>query len=714
MLLSLNLLKKYLNFPSTIAPEEVKLRLTSATVEVERAYPVKGKAQGVVGLDDFVFEIDNKSLTNRPDLWSHYGAARELAAIFGLKLKLLGLKLDGFRKPEKPDLKISIANKTACPRYLAAKIENIKIAQSPAWLKKELAAVGIRPINNLVDITNYVLIELGQPLHAFDFEKIKSANSKLANPNNKQASKSKNQNQAEIIVRLAKSREKILTLDGVGRDLDKNILVIANRGKPVALAGIMGGEETGVTGQTQSIILESANFNPMVIRRGSQILDLKTESSIRFEKGLHPYLAELGLKRALELIKQLQPQAKIIEISGKDFFVFKPNIIKTSYTFIGKKIGQEFRQQEIDQPLKKLGFGVKRLKNQELEVSVPWWRSTGDISASEDIIEEAARIYGYDNLQGKTERVDLEKAKYQLEFDLESKIKNYLSLACGMTEVFNYPWAEEKILNRLGFKNRLLELAHPPTEETRFLQPSLIPNLIKNIETNLRFFDQFKIFELTRVFQPGQGEFDGQDNLPKQPKMLAGALAGNKEPDLFLLAKGITEQLLEISGQTGFNFSQNKEIEFLESGKSLMVKLKAKPIGYLGQLKIGLCRELGLGNRQIVLFEFDFSQLVGERGFIVPPKYQFLPAYPAITRDLTVVLNQQINWQEILDSLANIDKLVKKIKFLGIYNLPDNKKSVSFRVVYQSEKRTLISEEAEKSEKKIIKQLKDRFKAELK
>lgn len=693
MLLSLNLLKKYLDLPSTVTPAEIKFKLTSTTVEVERVYPVKGKVQGVPGLADFVFEIDNKSLTNRPDLWSHYGIARELAAIFGLKLKPLKFKPQTLKLTPRPQLKVKISDPKACPRYLAARIENLQVAPSPVWLKKALAAVGIRPINNLVDITNYVLIELGQPLHAFDATTLEGG----------------------IEVRLAQSGETITTLDGRLRKLTPANLVIADKTKPIAVAGIMGGELTGVTEKTHSLILESANFNPQLIRRSSQLLGLKTESSIRFEKGLHPYLAEQGLQRALELIQEIIPQARVVEITEKNYFSFKPNRIKLSYSFLRKRIGHPLASSEINRLLKNLGFKLKPIKGEEVEIEVPWWRSTGDITIPEDIVEEVARSYGYDQLPEKAEWVRLEKAKYQLEFDLETKIKNYLSLGAGMTEVFNYPWTEERILRRLGFTSPWLELAYPPTEEERFLQPSLIPNLMKNIETNLRFFEQFKIFELARVFQPGEGKFDGQDKLPYQPKMLAGVWVGGKEAEFFLVAKGVIEQLFELSGlaeELSF-VPAHQEIPFLEEKKSLKVKLGTQVVGYLGQLKLSLNQEWGWGNKQIVLFELNFSQLVEGRNIIKPTRYQPLPVYPAIVRDLSLVVAQSISWQEILTALKNLDSLIKEIKFLSVYPLSPEKKAVSFRVTYQSEERTLLTEEAEKLEAKIIARLKEKFKAEL-
>ena len=426
MLLSLNILKKYLDFPGSVTPEEIRLALTKCTVEVERVVyqgremdkvvvgrvrktekhkdadrlsvveleigknktvsvvcgginlkpemlvafappgsfvrwhgdgePVKlekAKIRGVesfgmicaadevglgerffhakgeildlsslklkvgtglakaLGLNDVVMEIDNKSLTNRPDLWSHYGVARELSVIFGLKLKPVKLYTKRFDSARKK-LEIKVLEKTLCPRYIGAVIENVSVKESPVWLKKELSACGLRPINNIVDVTNYVLIELGQPMHAFDFNKLKSQSQKAKSKKQKFG-----ENKAGIVVRLANPGEKILTLDGVERRLDKDNLVIADSEKPVALAGIMGGLDSGVDENSKRIVLEAANFDSVCVRKTSQKFGLRTEASIRYEKSLHPRLAELGIRRAIELLQEIDAGIDVSEVLDK-------------------------------------------------------------------------------------------------------------------------------------------------------------------------------------------------------------------------------------------------------------------------------------------------------------------------------------------------------------------------------------------------------------
>ena len=509
----------------------------------------------VLKLDDVIIEIENKSLTNRPDLWSHYGIARELSVIYKILLKkpeifekfqnttcpsvrrVSNFQINSKSQIQNSKLNINIEDKNLCSRYIGCIMQNIKIASSPEWMQKRLEAVGLRAIDNIVDITNYVLLDIGEPTHAFD----------LALLNQKQFPN----NKINIIVRKSKRDEIIQSLDGEDRKLDKDMLVIADTKKPIAIAGIMGGANSEVTDKTTEIILEAATFNAMNIRKTSQKLNLRTEASVRFEKNLDSNLAEIAMLRMLYLIKKNIPEAEIIEYI--DNYPVKPeNInIEIKHNFIEKRIGQSFSKKEVIDILTRLGFEIDE-KNKIYKIKVPSWRATGDISISEDIIEEIARIYGYDNLKEKVEKVEMNKAKFQLEFDLENKIKNYLSLGCGMNEVFNYPWLDEKILNKFNLSDKnYIEIDNPPAEENRFLQISLIPNLIKNAQDNLRYFSKFKLFELARVFKPGQDKSFGDDVLPEQPKMLAGIIVS--KDDVFFEIKGIIEKFSIFNFQTIFN-----------------------------------------------------------------------------------------------------------------------------------------------------------------
>lgn len=704
------------SFGMICAADEIGLdnRFFHAKGEILDLSPLKLKVgaslANTLGLDDVIIEIDNKSLTNRPDLWSHYGVARELSVIFGLKFKSIKLYDKRFKSAKK-ELEIKVLEKTLCPRYIGAVINNVSVKESPAWLKKELSACGLRPINNIVDVTNYVLIELGQPMHAFDFNKLKSQSQKLKSKKQKFG-----ENKAEIVVRLAKPEEKILTLDEVERRLDKDNLVIADSEKPVALAGIMGGLDSGIDENTKRIVLEAANFDSVCVRKTSQKFGLRTESSIRYEKSLHPRLAELGMRRAIELLQAVDPEIAVSEILDKNHFKEKDSVMAVDYNFIVKRIGLDIGSNSVVKILKDLGFSpVQRKDSDKVKLTVPWWRATGDVSIPEDIVEEVARIYGYDRLLEKPELVNLERAKYQPRFDFELKIKNILSLGCGMSEVYNYPWLDTAVLEKLQSKRLLKEILNPSSEKNKFLQSSLVFNLAKNVEDNLRFFDNFRIFELARVFLPvpaAAGKFDGSDVLPDQPFKIAGALVGDKKNNLFFDAKGIISEIISLIDSSALFLKTGSVPNYISAEKSQVVFLFGKAIGFVGCFKDQIAQKFDFHNKEVVVFEIDFDALVEPFKDKPIRKYRVLPKYPSVTRDLAVKVSYATLWQELSSKIRNIDPLVKQIEFLSVYDLGGGKKSVGFRIRYQDLYRTLEESEAVSVEKKILKYLAENFGAE--
>jgi len=468
----------------------------------------------------------------------------------------------------------------------------------------------------------------------------------------------------------------------------------------------MGGANSEVTDKTTEIILEAATFNAMNIRKTSQKLNLRTEASVRFEKNLDSNLAEIAMLRMLYLIKKNIPEAEIIEYI--DNYPVKPeNInIEIKHNFIEKRIGQSFSKKEVIDILTRLGFEIDE-KNKIYKIKVPSWRATGDISISEDIIEEIARIYGYDNLKEKVEKVEMNKAKFQLEFDLENKIKNYLSLGCGMNEVFNYPWLDEKILNKFNLSDKnYIEIDNPPAEENRFLQISLIPNLIKNAQDNLRYFSKFKLFELARVFKPGQDKSFGDDVLPEQPKMLAGIIVS--KDDVFFEIKGIIEKFSIFNFQFSNNFQLNN-LQFLNKEKFLGIFLDDREIGWLGEMQDKI------KNKNIGLFEINFSKLCRNDALHCSMlKYQQIPQFPLIERDIAIEVDWDVKWGDVSSAVSKAmadENVIKNIIFLSEFDLSE-KKSLAFKVIYQAD-RTLKDEDVKIIENKIIKLLKKKFNAEL-
>ncbi|MBU2233267.1 hypothetical protein KJ627_00180, partial [Patescibacteria group bacterium] len=451
-----------------------------------------------LGLDDVIFEVDNKSITNRPDLWSHYGMAREISAFLNIKFKRLKntipptplyqggntipptpLYQGGNTIPPTPlyqggnltplsalsgrrsKIKVKVEDFKLCPRYMAIVLDGIKIENSPEWMRKRLLAAGMRPINNIVDITNYVMLELGQPTHIFDLKKIENAISNFhpcSVSQNRRGTIFKQipnpKSQINIIIRKAKNGEIIKTLDGQDQKLDDSMLVIADTEKPIAIAGIIGGANSEVDEKTSSILIESANFNPVSIRKTAQKLGLRSEASTRFEKSLDPNLCEIAFARIVELIEEFCPQAKIIsELSDEKKYFLNQGLIKLNLEWVEKRIGKKIEKKKIVEILENLGFEINkdierpigRLASNAISVAIPSWRAK-DVSISEDLIEEIVRIYGYDNLNPEMPKIAMEAPEINNERLLERKIKNILSIGAKLTEVYNYSFIGEKRL----------------------------------------------------------------------------------------------------------------------------------------------------------------------------------------------------------------------------------------------------------------------------
>ena len=642
-------------------------------------------------LDDTVIDIDNKSINHRPDLWGQYGLARELAAIYKIKLKEYNVPELEIRKEEK--LKISVKDKENCYRYLGLIIKNIKVEDSPWWLKKRLFSVGLKSINNIVDITNYVMYELGQPLHAFDAQEVRDQ---------------------KIIVKKAQEGEEFITLDGEKRKLPKDALMIADSDKYLALAGIMGGQNSEINKRSTEIILESANFKASNIRRTSTKLGLRSESSARFEKSLDPLLAEVALKRAAELILEFNPEAylasKIVDINNNPFPKIK---LKVSEELINKRFGVVIPTREIKDILKRLQFDIK-YKSGNFIIKVPSFRATKDISIAEDIVEEVARIHGYDNIDSKLPKVELQKPYLDISLKREKDIKYYLALGQQYHEIYTYPftnlaWAQK--LN-LDLEKKHIKVINPMSPEQSFLNISLLPNLLAKAEENLRYFKEFKIFELERVFnklKDGKYRADkkSKDFLPEQDKHLTGLEVkecGSQEA--FASLKGTINALAKY-----WNIEWQRE-EVLLPYASLAFHIKYQDIilGSFGLLNKDLIPE----KKKIAFWDINFSILIK----YVDDHKEYIPLvkYPSIERDLAIIIDKEIEWQEIEKEVYKASSLVIEVNPFDVYSgqgVEMGKKSLAFHIQFRSKDRTLLTKEIEQIIKNILKVLDKKFKAKI-
>ncbi len=657
--------------------------------------------------DDILFEVDNKSLTNRPDLMGHLGIAREVAVFLDCKKSssfghIMTTKI---QRPNKEKLDIKNEASDLCPRYIGLQVDNIKVEESPAWLQKRLAAVGLRPINNIVDIINYVMVETGQPMHAFDSALVDG-----------------------IRIRRAKQGEKIITLDGDERELSLENLVIADKQKPIAVAGVMGGQETEVNEQTTSIILEAANFNPINIRKTSQRLNLRTDSSSRFEKSLDPYLTELAIARCLDLVKQVCSNAEsgsaltdtATDKDKRSYFNLNLGPIDLDLDWVAKKIGSDITQGKIIDLLDKLGFKTEQdnKNNQVLKINIPTWRATKDISIKEDIVEEISRIYGYNNLTPKMPKVEMVPPSINKERNLERHIKELLAHGCAMTETYNYSFINEEKLEKLNIDHSgYIKLLNPISKQHTLLRKNLTTNLLDNVKQNQANYDHFQIFELGNVYLNFSGEINkddrGEEQLPFQEKRL-GLIEASLEEDVFSQLKGRLEYLF-LALDLSIKFEPS---DFLNkwSDSSLFAKVivNNKDVGFVSGVREEVLKSLGI-KKKVVTGEIIFREIFNlTSGKIKVAKS--LNKYPCVQRDLAFVVNVKILYNNLKQEIDNFSNLIREVTLFDVYQgekLDKKEKSLAFHIVYRSDERTLKAKEVDELQQKLFERLKEKFEARI-
>ncbi len=646
---SYNWLKQYVRLPK---PEKLAEILTMHAFEVESIKKIKG---------DYVLDID--VLPNRgPDCFSHIGIAREIAAITDVKLNVPKSKLKEDKKVKAKDVfSVFVEDKKDCIRYTARVIVDVEVKESPKWIKERLIACGLKPINNIVDAANYVMLETGQPLHAFDLNKI---------------------SKGKIIIRRAKKGEKIVSLDGERYDLNNDILIISDSEAPLAIAGIKGGKKAEIDKKTKTIILESANFNSRVVRLGSKELGLRTDASWRFEHKIDPNLTEVAINRVAEIIDDI---AKGKVASGLiDIYLIKakPKKIKLDIDYVEELLGIRISEKDVKSILERLGFKyVKGI------VEVPAFRL--DIVLPEDLIEEIGRLYGYEKIASVFPVASLIPPKRNFEIFWEDVSKNILK-ELGFTEVYNYSFVKDSF----GYNdNEIIELKNPMSLEQKYLRPSLIPGLLKNADDNFKNFNQIKIFEIGKVFT-----IKGEKN------MLSGLIAkknGNKSD--FYALKGVVDSLLNKLGISDIYYDdygatpEDSKISVWKKGSTAEIKTNGEEIGFLG--RIG----------KSVVFDIDFEKL--RKLCSEEHEYQPISQFPAAIRDLAILVPMNAKVVDVLNKI-NIagGSLVRDVDLFDIYEgegIPGGKKNLAFHIIYQAEDRTLTAKEIDKIQNKIIKALEE-------
>ena len=721
MKFSANWLNEYLKKP--LSSEKMAELLTMHAFEVESVEKFG---------NDFVLDI--KVLPNRThDCLSHIGIAKELAAISGVKFvppSLAGLGPRSARSSKtkfvedkkmkaKDFISVEVSAKDLCPRYSMRVATDVKMGESPKWMQERLSACGLRPISSIVDITNYVMLETGQPLHAFDLDKIKSVISNFPAcaeasagrqfPISKQTPNSKFQTK-KIIVRRANEGEEITTIEGKKYELNQNNLVIADTQKAIGIAGIKGGQGPEIDQNTKIVAIESANFEPTTIRRTSKFFNLRTDASVRFENGLDANLTEIALARSVSLIAEIAG-GKV----AQGLIDFYPNKVKPRKIFMNVEwaqglIGLSIEPQDMVSILKKLEIPSKIIRHNGrifIEAIAPIGRL--DLKAQEDLAEEIVRILGYDKIPAQIPSGIMIPAVKEESLIYEDKIKDIL-VGAGWSEAQNYSFISDEDVKNFDIVKKA-EIRNPFSNDQKYLRPTLIVNLLKNVKENLKYYDSVRLFEAGRIFSMVGGK-----PVELNPRVAAVAVnknAKNPAEGLFEL-KGLIHLIFEKLGigDVWFDDAISGDspvywFAFTHPSRRAHIKSGDRQVGWIGEIKIGTLDALEI-KEKISVFELDLPELIDfaseERMYRPPSKY------PAMMRDLAVVVSETTKIEEILNviEIAGGQLLAGTDLFDMYEGLSGDKKSLAFHLTFQSDEKNLTDGEVNELMEKIIKAVEER------
>jgi len=683
---------------------EIELGLgakSDGIMELGRNLSVGDPLNQALGLSEFVIEID---LTpNRPDCLSIIGTAREIAGIQKTKVKYPEIRL-----PESFDditnfTSVTIMDPDLCPRYAASLVFDVTVGESPFWLQDRLISVGLKPINNIVDITNFVMMETGQPLHAFDFDRLA---------------------ENRIVVRTAKKGETLTTLDGKERQLDPEMLMICDGEKPVAVGGVIGGLDSEIDDSTTRILLESAYFDPVCIRKTSKKTGLNTDASHRFERGVDPGGTITALNRATQLIAEIGG-GKLIKGAIDEYPNPIPDrMIVLSVKALNRRLGTRLDAIEIENYLKSIEFGVVKIDYDKLQVAPPSCRV--DISRFEDLTEEIARLYGYNNIETTYPLIPADHRQPSIKIDARDRIKS-LMIGLGFAEAINYSFISKLSCDRLELepddpRRHMVDILNPLSEDQSVMRTSLIPGLLETMNYNISVQNRnLKLFEIGNVFyNTGQ-----EDSQPDEVEMLSCLWTGarvdsvwfSKEIDCdFYDLKGVVEELLMNLGIVNITFTRMppESCFYTKPGYSARIFVENDLIGLVGEIHPKVLRNYDL-KQTAFIFELNFDQLIT----LMPDtkSAQPIPKFPATARDITLIINKDIEAFKILKSVEILDEeLVENFHLFDVFEgdpIPAGEKSISVRITYRSSNETLEDDKVNHIHKNITDRLIEEFDATL-
>ena len=628
----------------------------------------------VIGADDHVVEFE--ITPNRPDCLSVIGLAREAAATFNADLRLHEPVVKGGGQGDLMEL-LDVETPAAdlCPRYTARMVRNVKIAPSPKWMRERLRAMGVRPINNIVDITNYVMLEYGQPMHAFDYRYVKGG---------------------KIVVRRAEDGEELTTLDGNVRKLTSNMLVIADDTRAVGLAGIMGGLNSEIVGDTVDVVFESANFDGTTIRKTALALGMRTEASAKFEKGLDILNTLPAVNRACELVELLGAGEVLDGVIDILNYVPQPRVLKLEPEKINALLGTDVEAPEMVRILEKLGFGVSGD-----DVTVPSWR--GDVIGMADLAEEVARFHGYNNIPCTLQRGETTQGGYS---DVQ-KLERSLGAICrsmSYNEIITYSFISPTYYDKIRWaaddpRRKSMKIMNPLGEDTSIMRTTVLPSMLEILTRNYNFRNKS-----ARLYELGRTYFEREDGLADEPKVLSlGAYGAGMN---FFALKGAVEAILRSIRAEGVAFEAVKDNPSYHPGRCAQVLVDGKSVGVFGQIHPLVAQNYGV-DVELYCAELSFDALFAAMG--AAPIYKPLPKFPSVTRDIAVVCGEDVTVGALENAIRKGAKgLLKEVKLFDIYRgkgVEDGKKSVAFNLVLRSDDRSLTSEEADADVKSILEAL---------
>jgi len=671
---------------------------------------------------DVVLDLD---LTpNLARCLSIIGVAREVAALTGQQLWLEEPRMLAEGPPVKGQVKIEIADPDLCSRYSATLIQGVKIGPSPYWMQRRLILAGMRPINNIVDITNYVMLEWGQPLHAFNYHRLRGRT---------------DDGPPVIIVRRAWPGEVITTLDGAKRALTPDMLLITDPGGPIAIAGVMGGFESEVTWETTDILLESANFDNISNRRTSQALKLPSEASLRFSRGIPASLTIPAVTRATELMRQLAGGVIAQGITDAYPVPQKTVTVEITPAEVERIMGVAVERNEIVRILESLEFEIQAVEGDEVRllVTVPDHRL--DVEFPADLIEEIACVYGYDRIPTTLMSDELPPQRQNLALEGEEWVRDTLA-GCGLTEVITYSLTNLESVGKLGLdeaelrEENYIRLANPLTSEREYMRRTLMNHLLETLRDNLRFTDRVAIFEAGQVYLPKEGEL-----LPDEPRRLGIVMSGPRlarswlatsaEPMDFYDLKGVVETLLtrlgiaehtfEPTGHPTFHPGRTAELRLFGAtnrrNSAVPSATSDRPLAILGEVHPLVREAFDLPDRPVCLAEFDLEALLAQTQAVRP--MQPISRFPPVAEDLAIVVAEEVPAQRVQEVIARAGgELLTQVTLFDVWRggqVPAGKKSLAYALTYQGQDHTLGPDEVNRVREYILQQLAEELEAEL-